>query len=398
VLVTESFLILSLLVWLAFYYNIWLALWGILRARKFDRSYSRNDPTRFIIQICTSGKAPGTINAMLTQIRGYHLRIPYETWVVAEPYDHSTYHADRVVIVPREFRVNAAYKARALEYARRLRIEEGIEGEGTKILFLDDDSFPEREYIEFAFHASFDVGQGFVRTDRFYGKNLLTSIADNFRVVDCLATCATFASMGRPVIVHGEGLVAKGNVEREITWEWGGAGSWGEDFLFGTNAARKFKFGFIPYAVHDASPFSIRDLYRQRRRWFWATANCLNKTDRWRAAFMLSRFYGGLMALPSMALLGYALALRLEYPLLIKAIFTIGTVGFVGYYLYGAWLNTRKWQRVVQTLFLFWVSAIVEAFALYSALLFRPKTFEVIQKEDAEPPSGRLSSSDLAGG
>ena len=375
----------SVFVWLPFYFNIVLLGWGLWLSSRLERDPSklRNDPKRFIIQICTSGKAPRSVNAILDSIRSFALPFPYETWVVIEDYDKNEYASDRIVRVPPDFVTpnRTGAKARALEYARRVRIEDGIEDETTKLLFLDDDSFPERRYVEYAYHTPVEVAHGYVRTDREYGTNILTSVADNFRVSDCIATCPTFATMWKPKLVHGEGLVAKANVEREITWDHGGAASWGEDLMFGTKASHRFTYGFIPYSVLIASPFSIGDLYKQRRRWLWGSLKSLPLLSRSEQSFVVARLYCGFMAVPSIALSLYAAIVGARWPLPLQIAFSCGTVAFVGYYALGAWLNTHRPKKVFQTMVLFVPAAILEAPVLIFSLLRRPKTFEVIRKE-----------------
>ena len=346
-------------------------------------SLHKNDPKRFIIQICTNGKAPKSVNSILETVKSYPLEFPYETWVVAESYDKNDYGADRVISVPADFATSngTGAKARALEYARQVRLREDMEDETTKILFLDDDSMPERDYVEYAYHSSFDIGHGFIRTDRTYGANILTSVADNFRVTDCMATCPTFASNGRPKLIHGEGLLARGNVEREITWDWGGAASWGEDLLFGTKASHKFKYGFIPFSVHISSPFTVGDLYKQRRRWLWGSILSLSELTRTEQSFIIARLYCGLMAIPSVALMAYGDVEHIAFPLPFAIVFISGTFSFVAYYLIGCWLNTHQVRKVLQTLALFWLASLMEAPIIFFSILSRPRTFEVIRKE-----------------
>ncbi len=376
---------LSLVVWLPFYFNIGLLFWGLSVSRRLSKSIEglKNDPDRFVVQICTNGKAPKSVNSIIETVRSYRLAFPHEIWVVAEAYDGNVYSADRVVVVPSDFTTpkGAGAKARALEYAREVRVREGIENESTKILFLDDDSFPDKEYVEYAFHTPIDVAHGFIRTDREYGTNIIASVADNFRVTDCVATCPTFASMGRPKVIHGEGLVVRGNVEREVTWDRGGQASWGEDLTFGTSASHKFRYGFIPHSIHIASPFSIRDLYRQRRRWLWGSIKSLRVLSRTEQSFIVARLYCGFMALPSIALSAYGAYAGISFPLPLRIAFSAGTVVFALYYLIGAWLNTHRLKKVAQTLALLWPAAILEAPVMLYSLLFRPRTFEVIRKE-----------------
>ena len=384
-MLSDTLVAASVLIWLPSYFNIALLGWGLWLTRRLDPDPSKlhNDPKRFIIQICTSGKAPKSVNAIVETVRSYELGFPYESWVVIEEYDKNAYEADRVIRVPADFVTpkRSGAKARALEYARQVRIREGVEDESTKILFLDDDSFPEKGYLEYAFHTPVEIAHGYIRTDREYGTNILTSGADNIRVTDCIATCPTFSTIGRPKLIHGEGLVAKGNVEREITWDHGGAASLGEDLMFGTRASHRFTYGCIPHSIHIASTYTVRDLYKQRRRWLWGSLRSLPLLSRSERSFVLARLYCGFMAVPSIGLTLYGLSVGASWPLPLEAAFSCGTVAFLGYYALGAWLNTHSHGKVIQTLILAIPAAAMEAPVLVFSLMRKPKTFEVIRKE-----------------
>src|SRR3954469_25513902 len=88
------------------------------------------DPGRFsrlIVQVTTVGREPDRVREILAQLRGYALTMPHELWVVTEPGPDQDYPgADRVITVPTGFTCRARYKARALEYSRRVRDREGL--------------------------------------------------------------------------------------------------------------------------------------------------------------------------------------------------------------------------------------------------------------------------------
>ena len=151
--------------------------------------------------------------------------------------------------------------------------------------------------------------------------------------------------------------------------------------MFGTKASHKFKYGFIPHSIHIASPFSVRDLYKQRRRWLWGSLKSLPMLSRSERSFIAARLYCGFMAIPSIALSVYAALVGAKWPLPLQIAFSMGTVAFVGYYALGAWLNTHRAKSVAQTLVLFWAAAIMEAPVLLFSLARQPKSFEVIRKE-----------------
>lgn len=384
-MVAEWLLIFVIVIWMSFYYNYFLALWGIVNSLRLNRKYGTDKPSWFVIQITTAGKAPKSVISMLKHLKSLDLKFKYEVWVVTEPRDHTKYNCDRLIVVPPLFKCNSAFKARALEYARRLRLIEyekkGIDPNKTKVLFLDDDCFPDKKYVEAVYYSNLDIGQGRLQSDKNYGFSLIASIADNFKATDCFATCSTFGAMGKPVNVHGEGLFARGSVENYVTWEIGGEGSWGEDFTFGTKASKKYKFGVIPYVLHESSLLSVKDLYKQRRRWYRNNPEIMRTTDNWRRLFIGSRIFSGYCGLPAVFFTIYLTIVRVSYPPPIYYVFTTGTVFFVSYYLIGAWINTHSFKKVVQTLFLFWIVAIIESTFLYLSLIFKPKGFEVTPKD-----------------
>src|SRR6478672_2947421 len=114
----------------------------------------RENPSRFshlIIQITTVGREQDRVNEIIWEIHSKALSMPYDVWVVNEPNMGDSYPgADRIVTVPHDFEVRAKYKARALEYSRRVRHTEKLDRSDVKIVFLDDDTSPTLGYIETA--------------------------------------------------------------------------------------------------------------------------------------------------------------------------------------------------------------------------------------------------------
>jgi len=123
-----------------------------------------------IIQITTTGREHGRVSEIIRQIRGYHLTMAHQIWVVLEPGHNTQYpDADRVVVVPRDFTSQGAAKARALEWSRLVRHTMGLERGDVKILFCDDDVSLTRQYIERAFIADYDICEGVVTPRTAYG-------------------------------------------------------------------------------------------------------------------------------------------------------------------------------------------------------------------------------------
>ena len=158
----------------------------------------------------------------------------HEIWVATEPWASGDYQgADEVIVVPKDFNCLASYKARALDYTRRLRVEQGLNDFYVKVLFLDDDCVPTKSYVEKVFRADYDVCEGIPTPRTGYGRFL--SHMDDLRTINCLYMCSVFQGIGHPVHVHGEGLCVRGTAESLVTWNYKMFAS--EDLVFGHMAA-----------------------------------------------------------------------------------------------------------------------------------------------------------------
>ena len=215
---------------------------GFLRARRTGRETLLPLPTLLIIQITTVGNEE-TVNEIIRRIRGYELAFPHVIWVATEPWAPGNYQgADEVIVVPKGFQCRASYKARALEYTRRLRIDRRLNDFYVKVLFLDDDCVPTQSYVEKVFRADYDVCEGIPTPRTGYGRFL--SHMDDLRTINCLYMCSVFQGVGHPIHVHGEGLCVRGSAEAFVTWDYEMFAS--EDLVFGHMAAFSgMTWGFV---------------------------------------------------------------------------------------------------------------------------------------------------------
>ena len=239
---------------------------------------------QLIIQITTAGREQDRVNEIIRQIRSYRLSMPYQVWVVTEPGHPNDYpHADRVLIVPANFSARSQKKARALEYSRRVRRAERLSRPDVKIIFNDDDVTLTKGYIERAFAADYDICEGVVTPRTHYAvwplSHFIASHADDIRTHACLVYCSVFQGIvGRPLHVHGEGMVVTGEAEDIVTWDWPVIAS--EDLVFGQRAAaRGLKWGWFHEYAEVTSPWSLRDYLVQRRRWLWGDIHAIGHRD-----------------------------------------------------------------------------------------------------------------------
>ncbi|KAI9698784.1 MAG: hypothetical protein M1836_003894 [Candelina mexicana] len=144
-----------------------------------------------------------------------------------------------VVQVPRSFRPQKAmYKARALEYFRRVKA------------FGDDD---------WGIIAYNTVN---------YWRNYLLTFSEIVRFRDDIGKFQFAHNMLHFPLngYHGSFLLVRGEVENAVTWE---TDCLAEDLWFAQQAWNKgFYGGFIPSIAREQSNYSLSDLHRQRRRWF----------------------------------------------------------------------------------------------------------------------------------
>lgn len=227
---------------------------------------------KLIVQITTIGD--DIIAATVRQLRAVldsRDKSPYEIWVVTEVGDHRSYPlVDQVLVVPPDFETpqRTKFKARALEYARLLRLRSGMAS--YKVLYIDDDSTVSPAFVDECYDRSFDLLQGVVTIGR--PRGILAQLDGAVRAMSCLSLCSFFQELSHQLFTHGEGFCIDEAVDRAVSWDY--PGWYAEDLIYGAVATRKMGFRMrSTYAtVQTNSPVSARQFIKQRRRWFWTFA------------------------------------------------------------------------------------------------------------------------------
>ena len=276
---------LILLAWFAPLFFLAQTIVGTFVAkRKCKRFNPFNDKADLIIlQIPTIGNAD-CVNRIFDTVRRYDLPLPLQCWVVIEEGDDpARYNADRVVVVPRDFQCLAHVKARALEYARRLRlklVENGLLPSKYIVVQSDDDSVVSRELILDALSVDADVVIGTIkpRTTSKFGLLL-----DYERPYTCVHTCNFFTNIGRVLYGHGESQIYYSYVERILDYEFKPLNGktlesvpvMGNEDMYWLHKAEVagFKVYNSDKQVLISPPVSFRDAVKQRRRWIWGNFN-----------------------------------------------------------------------------------------------------------------------------
>jgi hypothetical protein len=235
--------------------------------------------SKIIFQIPTVGNVLSVNNAF-EAVKGYSLPVPVETWVVVEEADtHKVqYRCDRLVVVPKDFECDDLYKARALEYARRLRKQLVADGELSSDYLLlqgDDDAVPSLGFVLESIEVGADITIGSI-TPRVSG--VWSTILDYERCVACGIFCNFFNNLGQPLWAHGEGTMMSSKVDQDVSYDVAGFGMAtkeklisGEDVLYLHKAAALgFNIFNSEEKIFILPPLSMRDAVKQRRRWLWA--------------------------------------------------------------------------------------------------------------------------------
>ena len=363
---------------------------GYLRYILTHRRYmGTSGATEAIIQVTTIGNYE-TVNEIIRGVRSYDLPFPYQFWVVVEPgVAHHYVGADEVIVVPEEFSCLARYKARAQEYSRRVREARGLDRHDVKIIMLDDDSLPTRQYFIDVFGADYDICEGILAPRIGYGRFL--SHLDDLRTLSCITECGFWQGIGHPIWVHGEGLTLRGSAEAMVTWNFPVTAS--EDLTVGQNAVeRGLRFGFVYSVIQVTSPWTWSDFKKQRRRWIWGNLYALRTgtlpplatalvSVRWVVGLVVQILGSvGIFLLPVVYWRTPSPAQWLLWIALGTFFGQFAVISWIGSNDQGATLRLRLWNTLVGTL-LAPVSSFMTTYVLIVSLFTgEPKSFEVIAK------------------
>lgn len=183
----------------------------------------------------------------------------------------------RVVDVPTSYTTphGARFKTRANQYAMEARRAAGENHERCYVYHLDDDTHIGRdtaaslaEFIELDGHE-YLLAQGVLAFPHELTPSRFCRLADSIRPADDLTRFAFFTgAMGTPLGgLHGEHLIVRADIEDEIGWDFPDTVI--EDAYFAIQFAIRYprRSTTLNSYSYGASPASIRDLVRQRRRW-----------------------------------------------------------------------------------------------------------------------------------
>lgn len=182
------------------------------------------------------------------------------------------------IVVPNWYKTpnGTKYKARANQYALEYR---KATGQNTRDVFIyhgDDDTGVGPDTLwsiaKFINHDEdkFDLAQGVLTYPFQLSNSWFCKFADSVRPADDLTRFHFFTGMlGRPLLgLHGEHLLVRANIEETIGWDFGEKVKV-EDAYFGLFFSLRYRqrSTFLASCSYGASPASVLDLIKQRRRW-----------------------------------------------------------------------------------------------------------------------------------
>ena len=183
-----------------------------------------------------------------------------------------------LIIVPKGYvsKMKSVNKSRALQYALDYHVSRGETGKETWIFHLDDDASVGTDTIAaIAEHLKFKgekylLAQGVLAFPHNNSNSIIPKFADSMRPTDDLTRFYFFTALMKTPLVglHGENLLVRSDVEAEIGWDNGNRPI-SDDSCFGLAFSERYpgRSSFLPAFTYGASPCSISDMLRQRRRW-----------------------------------------------------------------------------------------------------------------------------------
>lgn len=341
----------------------------------------RKEDRKVIVVTVTNGQNPAIVKKIVKDVDSFNSGT--KQFVIKEYYDLNDYGCE-MICVPKDYTTpnNSRKKMRALHYGINKLHEMGYDKE-TYIIHLDDDSFIDREYIEWVFSMDEAAGQGKIQL-REYQHHLISTLADMGRVFVCDNLCRYFNSKGKPMEIHGEGLTIRADVEYEIGWDYGTYGA--EDLMMGQNIHKHgYRFGFIPFNIYISPPTNTKDFYKQRRRWAYSLIWSIKEIRAIRPIalyWLLYRYITTWTGLVGLLILPYTLSpfTPVNLPIWVYAISVFNTISYFSTYQYGAAKVKKRYMPIMLVMQL--LVAAYEGLTFPFGLLFPPDkmSFDVIKK------------------
>jgi egghead protein (zeste-white 4 protein) len=297
----------------------------------------------------------------------------------------------------------AKYKARALHFALEKRRKHSLQEslENMWVFHLDEESMITPQVIagisKFIADSNNEkiIGQGEIKYNAYhYFDNILIGAVDSIRTGDDLGRFRfQFKFLGMPLSgMHGSFMLVPAGIEHKIGFDLGGNGSITEDAYFALKASELgYKFGWVEGFIREQSPFTIKDLIKQRRRWLCGLS--LLASDK---SIALKRRFNLMMSLFLWKISWLAVYVTIinfiiggsYFPKILIISSAILTGGYFAAYMVGVYRNLldvnfsiiKKINLYFLTCLLVPVSALIEGLAVMYALARPVRIFDVVKK------------------
>ncbi len=344
-----------------------------------------------LFQVTTKGNI-GIVQDTINQINAVCKTIGYSKytlWAVTDVQEK--FEGCRTIIVPQDYSCNAVHKGRALQYAVELRRKEKISSKDVYVYHLDDESLITKQtlcsILSYLEGNPKPISESLiVYPVREKEAIKITNLMDTLRPFCCFE-CLNMMSTGNPAYIHGSNLLVRSDIEEEVSWENGK--TFAEDTLFAIKAKIKYgseAFGWHGGVVEEKSPLTLKDLFRQRRRWFYGLIQnfkyfCYKEKIRQsaRALIWTSGLISGIISIAAFFVPQYL-------PFSLRVFFSLTSLMWLFSYQIGAFFNGRylHLKKRIGFHFLALISSVVigllECTTPIIALIRKPKTFEVVKK------------------
>jgi cellulose synthase/poly-beta-1,6-N-acetylglucosamine synthase-like glycosyltransferase len=352
---------------------------------------------RVIFQVTTKGNiriVQDTINRV-NSVCSQTNYTKYEIWTVTDAQEK--FEGCRTIVVPKDYSCNAVCKGRALQFAVETRKKEGLNSKDLYVFHLDDESIISKQtlcsILSYLEDNPKPISEGLIiypvqKEEKIKVSNLM----DTLRPFYC-SECLDFMSGGNPAYIHGSNLLLRSDIEEEVGWDNGK--TFAEDTLFAINAKSKFGskiFGWHGGVIEEKSPLNLKDLVKQRKRWYYGLIQNMKyfppkekARQIVRALVWPSGLISGIVSVMAFFLYQSILNPSIQMSL-IRFFFIITSVMWLLSYQIGAYLNGKYLPvkkrinfHLLALVFAF-VIGLLECLTPILSVLNKPKTFEVINK------------------
>jgi hypothetical protein len=279
-----------------------------------------------------------------------------------------------LIIVPKDFKCKAVAKGRAIEYFIRNYVNPQ-----KWYAFVDDDNNVMTD--DFLYEIPYYEKKGYSCANGILkprvGRSKITFIADHLRWFDDLALFKFGTGLLGTAIngIHGELLLCKGHVLKEVTFD---RKTITEDFAFARELIKKgHQFWQSKTVISILSPHNFTGFIEQRNRWYRGLAKDVLTAD-WKTTL----FAGVRTMLWKLSLFGswllFPLWFFVELPMLIKLFCLVGASHYYMAYFFGVMNLRESWTQKWPFLLLIPLYSVLETLPPH----YRPKKkgFIVIEK------------------